>query len=132
MNTVNKGLQFSHEFNHDLEFKSSFEKFKCFRVFDENGAVVNKNAFVDEYLRATPQDKLKKIFATMVKVNESDRVFAQAQRQARVSFYMTGHGEEAAIVGTVANVADTDLIFPQYREQACFIYRGFTLLQMAN
>ena len=69
MGDVDQSLQFSHEFNHDLEFRSSFEKFKCFRVFDENGTVVNKNAFVDEYLHTTPHDKLRKIFATMVKVN---------------------------------------------------------------
>lgn len=56
------------------------------------------------------------MFTTMVRVNECDRVFAQAQRQARVSFYMTGFGEEASIVGTVANLDDKDFIFPQYRE----------------
>ena len=45
---------------------------------------------------------------------------------------MTGWGEEASVVGTAANIADHDLIFPQYREQASFLWRGFTILQMAN
>lgn len=45
---------------------------------------------------------------------------------------MTGFGEEASIVGSVSSLDDSDLIFPQYREQACFVYRGFTLQQMAN
>lgn len=77
---------------------------------------MNKNGYVDEFVKSTPKEKLIKMFTTMVRVNECDRVFAQAQRQARVSFYMTGFGEEASIVGTVANLDDKDFIFPQYRE----------------
>lgn len=76
MDYLNTGLQFSHEFNTDLEFRSHFEKFKCFRVFDENGVVVNKNDYVEEFMSMTPPAKLIKMFSTMVKVNESDRVFA--------------------------------------------------------
>lgn len=49
-------------------------------MYDEHGKVTNKNKYVDEYLQATPKEKLIKMFTTMVKVNESDRVFAQAQR----------------------------------------------------
>jgi len=120
-------FMFSHEFFDKLEFKSHGEKFKCFRVFDENGKIVNKNAYVEEYIKSAGPDKLKKIFATMVKVNEADRVFIQAQRQARISFYMSGKGEEASVVGSAANVQFRDVIYPQYREQACFVYRGFTL-----
>jgi hypothetical protein len=33
---------FEHKFTNDLDFKSSFEKFKCFRVIDEDGNIVNK------------------------------------------------------------------------------------------
>ena len=73
-------MQFSHEFSDKLEFRAHQEKFKCFRVYDEHGKVTNKNKYVDEYLQATPKEKLIKMFTTMVKVNESDRVFAQAQR----------------------------------------------------
>ena len=67
---------------------------------------------MEEYLQAAAPGHLAKMFATMVKVNEADRVFAQAQRQARVSFYMTGFGEEASVVGSAANLEPQDLIFP--------------------
>ena len=33
---------FEHSFTSDMNFKSSFEKMKCFRVLDENGVIVNK------------------------------------------------------------------------------------------
>ncbi len=45
-------------------------------------------------------------------INEADTVFNQAQRQSRISFYMTQLGEEAAGVGSAAAVSDKDLIFP--------------------
>lgn len=132
MDQVDTKVMFSHEFDTNLNFRAHAEKFKCFRVFDENGTIVNKNPYVEEYIQKAKPAHLIKMFNTMVKVNECDRVFAQAQRQARVSFYMTGLGEEGSIVGTAANVSDHDLIFPQYREQACFMWRGFTLKDMAN
>lgn len=95
-----------------MEFRSHAEKFKCFRVYDEHGVVVNKHPYVEEYVKNAPAGHLARMFAIMVKVNEADRVFAQAQRQARVSFYMTGFGEEASVVGSAANLAPHDLIFP--------------------
>jgi len=33
---------FEHKFTDKLEFKSSFDKIKCFRVIDHDGKVVNK------------------------------------------------------------------------------------------
>lgn len=80
MDELDTKLQFSHEFHDKLEFRSHGEKFKCFRVFDENGVVINKNPYVEEYVKEASPEKLTKMFAAMVKVNESDRVFAQAQR----------------------------------------------------
>jgi len=41
MNLVNQEL-FEHKFTNDLEFRSSFDKIKCFRVLDEEGNVINK------------------------------------------------------------------------------------------
>jgi len=52
------------------------------------------------------------MFKTMVMMNEADVVFNQAQRQSRISFYMTQLGEEAAGVGSAAAIKDHDLIFP--------------------
>jgi hypothetical protein len=41
MDQLNKEL-FEHKFTEQMDFKSSFEKFKCFRVLDEEGNLINK------------------------------------------------------------------------------------------
>lgn len=76
MDQLNTKVMFSHEFDTNLNFRAHSEKFKCFRVFDENGNIVNKNAYVEQYIKSAGADKLTKMFTTMVKVNECDRVFA--------------------------------------------------------
>ncbi len=69
MNIVNQEM-FEHKFTHDLEFKSSIEKFKCFRVMDEEGNIVNKR-----YENSIDEGTLKKMFKTMVMMNEADITF---------------------------------------------------------
>lgn len=80
-----------------MEFKSGVDKFKCFRVLDEEGNLINK-----PYENSISKETLEKMFKTMVMINEADVVYNQAQRQSRISFYMTQLGEEAAGVGTAA------------------------------
>ena len=41
MDQLNKEM-FEHKFTEKMEFKSAFEKFKCFRVMDEDGTIINK------------------------------------------------------------------------------------------
>lgn len=72
MNLVNQEL-FEHKFTNDLEFRSSFDKLKCFRVLDEEGHVINK-----EYENSIDDQTLQKMFKTMVMMNEADVVFNQA------------------------------------------------------
>jgi 2-oxoisovalerate dehydrogenase E1 component alpha subunit len=83
MNEVNREL-FEHKFTNDLQFRSSFDKIKCFRVMDEEGQIINK-----QYENSLDAETLKKMFRHMVMMNEADIIFNQAQRQSRISFYMT-------------------------------------------
>ena len=106
-----------------MNFESQFEKIPCFRVMDENGKIVNNGG----YEKLIPIDKLKKIYETMVTINEADQVFNAAQRQSRISFYMTCTGEEASVIGSCAAIQDHDMIFPQYRESGAFLWRGFSI-----
>jgi len=106
MDLVNREM-FEHKFTNDMNFSSSFDKIKCFRVMDEDGNIINK-----KYENSIDDKTLQKMFRTMVMMNEADVVFNQAQRQSRISFYMTQLGEEAAGVGSAAAVKDHDLIFP--------------------
>lgn len=121
MNELNRDL-FDHKFTDDMTFRSGFEKVKCFRVLDEEGNITNK-----AYEGSIEDSVLQKMYKTMVIMNEADVVFNQAQRQSRISFYMTQLGEEAAGVGSAAAIKDHDLIFPQYREAGAFLWRGFSI-----
>ena len=41
MGEINREL-FEHKFTNNLDLKTSFDKFKCFRVMDEEGNIINK------------------------------------------------------------------------------------------
>ena len=128
MGEIDRELLFDHNFTTDMEYKSQNEKLKCFRVMDEEGNIVNKG----DYHKWMDTDKIKKMYETMVTINEADTVFNQAQRQSRISFYMTQMGEEASNIGTAAAIEDQDVIFPQYRESGAFLWRGFSIEQMGH
>lgn len=49
-------------------------------------------------------------------LKEVDKILYECQRQGRISFYMTGYGEEGVQIGSAAGLNDDDLVFPQYRE----------------
>ncbi|ORY02020.1 Dehydrogenase, E1 component [Basidiobolus meristosporus CBS 931.73] len=60
-----------------------------------------------------------------------DLILYEAQRQGRISFYMTSYGEEAYI-GSAAGLVNEDVVFGQYRESGVLLYRGFTLDEFMN
>ena len=126
MDQVNQEM-FEHKFTNEMDFRSSFDKIKCFRVIDEEGQIINK-----KYEGSIDDATLQKMYRTMVMMNEADVVYNQAQRQSRISFYMTQLGEEAAGVGSAAAIKGHDMIFPQYREAGAFLWRGFSIQQMAH
>lgn len=68
----------------------------------------------------------------LIRLREMDMVFHDAQRQGRISFYMTCTGEEAIHIGAGSALDYGDHVFAQYREQGVLMWRGFTLDQFAN
>lgn len=68
----------------------------------------------------------------MVRLRAMDTILQNAQRQGRISFYMTCTGEEAIHMGSAAALDNQDHIFAQYREQGLLMWRGFTLEQFTN
>lgn len=118
---------FEHSFTTEMEFKSSFEKIKCFRIMDNEGNIIKKG-----YDTTIPDKDLIKMYDAMVTMNEVDKVYNAAQRQSRISFYMQQDGEEASVIGSAAALNFKDLIFPQYREAGAFYWRGFSIQQMAH
>ena len=69
MNEINRDL-FDHKFTNEMEFKSSFEKLKCFRIIDEDGNIINK-----PFENSIDNETLKKMYNYMVTMNEADVVF---------------------------------------------------------
>ena len=68
----------------------------------------------------------------MVRLREMDRILLNAQRQGRISFYMTCTGEEAIHMGSASALDLQDQVFTQYREQGVIMWRGFSLEQFTN
>lgn len=128
MNQIDTDLLFNHKFTTDMNFRSKNDKIECFRVMDGEGKIINNGG----YHKLIDDATLKRIYETMVTINEADVVFNQAQRQSRISFYMTQQGEEAHSIGTAAALQPQDLMFPQYRESGAFLWRGFSIQQMAH
>ena len=98
-----------------------------YRLIDDEGVPLPGAELPD-----IDEETCVKMMETMVKVNEFDRVFYDAQRQGRLSFYFTNRGEEAQAVGSAAALAPTDWCWPQYRELGVIFYRGYTFEECAN
>ncbi len=75
------------------------------------------------------RDLAVRIYRTMAFTRILDERMTSAQRQGRLSFYLTCAGEEAAVAGSAAAFDDGDMIMGQYREQAALRFRGFTARQ---
>ena len=73
-----------------------------------------------------------KIYTDMVYTRLLDERMVGAQRQGRLSFYLTCTGEEASVAGTIAAFQADDMVMAQYREQLALRYRGFTTEQFMN
>lgn len=49
----------------------------------------------------------------MVTLHMMDTIFYEAQRQGRISFYLTSFGEEAINIASAAALAPEDVLLPQ-------------------
>ena len=87
-----------------------------------------KTPFVD----VDTTNTLLRVVTHMVRIRNMDQVLLQAQRQGRISFYLTCTGEEAIMLGAASALKLGDPLLVQYREQAMLQWRGFTLDQFCN
>ncbi|KAF8304510.1 putative 2-oxoisovalerate dehydrogenase alpha subunit [Trypanosoma cruzi] len=93
-----------------------------FHVLDLDGRVVNPKQEPE-----VSKETLIKMMEAMLRQQSIDLILMEAQRQGRISFYMTSMGEEASAVGTAAALDMRDELFLQYREAAALTYRGYTV-----
>ncbi|KAJ2785413.1 hypothetical protein GGI15_001929 [Coemansia interrupta] len=113
-------------YTHDLRFASSVESIPTYQVMDTNGNVLD-TANEPQVSR----EEAQQMYRNMLVLNSMDQVLYEAQRQGRISFYMTSFGEEA-LIGSAAALDSSDVVFGQYREAGVLLHRGFTIEQFMN
>ena len=101
----------------------------CFRLINDLGEM---QPGAEHALPELDEATMLEMQATMVRVSEFDKVFNDAQRQGRISFYMTSRGEEACSVASAAALHAADFILPQYRELGAAFWRGITFDDAAD
>jgi 2-oxoisovalerate dehydrogenase E1 component alpha subunit len=98
-----------------------------YQIMDRGGKVLNPA----QDPNFSKEDALH-MYKTMMRLNEMDRILYDAQRQGRISFYMTNYGEEAAQIGSIAALRPDDLVYAQYREAGVIMYRGYSLQNVCD
>ena len=90
------------------------------RVLNEDGKVIPGSRVPE-----IPREDLVKLFDAMLLTRTMDERMMRLQRQGRLGFYMTSTGEEASHFA-VYGLRDSDWVFPSYREQGAFFWRGYS------
>ncbi len=117
---------YNYNFTEQMQFIDHKMRFPLFRVMDLEGKIL-----APEYENLS-KDFLLSAMETMVTCREMDIVYNNAQRQNRITFYMTGTYEEAANVGAISGIENHDALFFQYREFPMLLRRGVTTLEILN
>ena len=97
------------------------------QILNQDGSLI-EGATAPELSR----DHARKIYSDMLYIRLFDERMLSAQRQGRLSFYLTCVGEEASVAGTIAAFDTQDMVMAQYREQVALRYRGFSTTQFMN
>nr|CCA17948.1 2oxoisovalerate dehydrogenase alpha subunit putative [Albugo laibachii Nc14] len=99
----------------------------CYRVLDLEGNLTDTTSTPTMKQNTTVQSYRK-----MICMKTMDSILYDAQRQGRISFYMTCYGEEAVSFGTAAALNTSDVVFAQYREPGVLMWRGFHYQDFAD
>ncbi|KAJ6337313.1 hypothetical protein OIU76_007065 [Salix suchowensis] len=107
--------------------ESTGMRIPCYSVLDGNGEIL-----VGSDYEQLSEEIAVKMYTSMVTLQMMDTIFYEAQRQGRISFYMTSTGEEAISIAAAAALTADDIILPQYREPGILLWRGFTIAEFAS
>eukprot|EP01064_Diplonema_japonicum_P034217 TRINITY_DN7024_c2_g1_i4.p1 TRINITY_DN7024_c2_g1~~TRINITY_DN7024_c2_g1_i4.p1 ORF type:complete len:418 (+),score=129.77 TRINITY_DN7024_c2_g1_i4:134-1387(+) len=108
----------------NMAFKKAAEKPEpLYRVLDAQGECVGEAPDLTE-------EECRMMNKTMVRQSVMDGILYEAQRQGRISFYMTNYGEEATQIGSVSALKPDDMVYAQYREAGVLLYRGYEINKM--
>jgi 2-oxoisovalerate dehydrogenase E1 component alpha subunit len=114
-------------YTHRVQFEeaATLPPIAAFRLLDEQGRLA-KGVDLKELEPSLDESLLRKIYNCMVSLNVMDSILFSAQRQGRISFYLTSFCEEAAVVASAAALEKDDEVFAQYREHGVLLWRGYT------
>ncbi len=98
------------ELPHQVEYLS---------ILDEDGHLLDEDLEPD-----ISEERLLRLHRTMVLARRFDERMLQLQRQGRIGTFAPIRGQEAAQLGIVAVLRDTDWMVPSFREQAASLWRG--------
>jgi pyruvate dehydrogenase E1 component alpha subunit len=90
-------------------------------ILDTDG---NLDAALDPHL---DDALLLKLYRTMLLARRFDERLVALQRQGRIGTYGPNKGQEAAQLGSVCALRDTDWMVPAFREGAAMLWRGTTM-----
>ncbi len=96
------------------------------RVLDDEGRVLPGARVPD-----VSDEQLRRIFDVMSLIRIMDDRMMRLQRQGRLGFYMKAIGEEATHFA-VAPLRPGDWVYPSYREQGAWFWRGYTIKDFIN
>ena len=96
----------------------------------ERSALLHESEY--DYPDTCSKNTLLRAHIQMTRLREMDMILQNAQRQGRISFYMTCRGEEAIHIGSASALEREDVVLAQYREAGLLMWRGFTLEQFTN
>lgn len=120
---------FKTVYTNSLSPVAQHDAIPAYRVMDTDGQIIDQEASSEDIIG---KDECLNIYRQMLTLNAMDVIMFDAQRQGRISFYMTNYGEEATHFGAASALSRDDVIFGQYREAGVLMYRGFTLDEFMN
>ncbi len=96
------------------------------RILDPDGELLDGQA------APLPDTEALQLYRAMVRNRVLDERMVGIQRQGRIGFYIGSIGEEASIIGPVAALAQSDWLFPCYRENGGYLLRGMPLQALVD
>ena len=105
-------------------------------TYPHQAAEFRKNRLLElaktPYIDTNSRHSLLRAHRQIMRLRQMDTFLLNAQRQGRISFYMTCTGEEAIHMGAASAMDPQDPVLAQYREQGVLMWRGFSLEQFTN
>jgi pyruvate dehydrogenase E1 component alpha subunit len=74
-----------------------------------------------------PAEELRRLHRLMIETRLLDDRGLALQRQGRIGFYLQATGQEASHLGAAYALADSDWLFPAYRQPGILLLRGVPL-----